>query len=78
MVRGVLAAAIDRSEIVALDPDALARVLMGAWAEATLHVLRTGERAATTAVVEHLLESLRAPDAATTSQRPRGRGGARS
>jgi len=58
-VRGVLAKAIDRGEIVALDPDALARVLMGAWAEATLHVLRTGDRAATVAVVEQLLESLR-------------------
>ena len=58
-VRGVLAAAIERGEVVALDPDALARVLMGAWAEATLHVLRTGDRAATVAVVEQLLESLR-------------------
>ena len=58
-VRGVLAAAIARGEIVALDADALARVLMGAWAEATLHVLRTGDRGATVAVVERLLESLR-------------------
>jgi AcrR family transcriptional regulator len=58
-VRGVLEAAIRRGEIVALDPDALARVLTGAWAEATLHVLRTGDRAATVAVVEHLLASLR-------------------
>jgi AcrR family transcriptional regulator len=58
-VRGVLAAAIARGEIVALDPDALARVLMGAWAEATLHLLRTGDRTATVAVVERLLESLR-------------------
>ena len=58
-VRGVVATAIARGEIVALDPDALARVLMGAWAEATLHVLRTGDRAATVAVVEQLLESLR-------------------
>lgn len=59
LVRGVVAAAIARGEMVALDPDALARVLMGAWAEATLHVLRTGDRAATVAVVEQLLESLR-------------------
>jgi len=60
MVRDVLAAAIARGEVVALDPDALSRVLLGAWAEATLHVLRTGERAPTVAVVEHLVESLRA------------------
>jgi len=59
LVRGVLVGAMARGEIVALDPDALARVLMGAWAEATLHVLRTGDRAATAAVVEQLLESLR-------------------
>ncbi|MFA5885647.1 MAG: TetR/AcrR family transcriptional regulator [Acidimicrobiia bacterium] len=59
LVRGVIASAVARGEIVPLDPDALARVLMGAWAEATLHVLRTGDRAATVAVVEQLLESLR-------------------
>ena len=59
VVRGVVTTAIARGEMVALDPDALARVLMGAWAEATLHVLRTGDRAATVAVVEQLLESLR-------------------
>jgi len=59
LVRGVVAAAIERGEIVPLDPDALARVLMGAWAEATLHLLRTGDRAATVAVVEQFLGSLR-------------------
>jgi len=63
MVRGVLAAAVERGEIVALDPDALARILLGAWAEGTLHVLRTGERAPVFAVVEHLVESLRHRDA---------------
>src|SRR5579875_636264 len=61
MVRGVLAAAMARGEIVALDPEALARVLLGVWAEATLHVLSTGERDSTVAVVEHLVESLRPP-----------------
>ncbi len=78
MVRGVLAAAINRKEIVALDPDALARVLMGAWDEATLHVLVTGERAATTAVVEHLMESLRAGPAAVAPRAARRSSGARS
>jgi AcrR family transcriptional regulator len=60
MVRGILAAARDRGEIVDLDADALAHVLLGAWAEATLHVLTTAERGPTVAVVEHLIESLRA------------------
>lgn len=59
LVRAPLAEAARRGEIVDLDLDVLARVLMGAWAEATLHVLRAGDRAATVAVVEHLLESLR-------------------
>ncbi len=65
-VRGILARAADRGEIVALDPDALAHILTGAWAEATLYVLRTGERAATIAVVEHLVEALRPPIPAAT------------
>lgn len=63
MVRRVLAAAIDRRELVALDADALARVLLGVFAEATLHVLRTGDRRAAEDVVRHLLESLRATPA---------------
>jgi AcrR family transcriptional regulator len=59
VVQGVLAIARERGEIVDLDAEALARVLMGAWAEATLHVLRTGARDETVPVVEHLIESLR-------------------
>jgi hypothetical protein len=47
-----------RGEIVALDPDALARVLFGALTEATLYILTTGERAATLAAIDHLVESL--------------------
>lgn len=61
MVRGVLEAAISRGEVIDLDPDALASVLLGAWSEATIHVLTTGERDSTVAVVEHLIESLRIP-----------------
>lgn len=59
MVEGILDAARARGEIVDLDTGALARVLMGAWAEATLHVLRSGDRPGTIAVVEHLIKSLR-------------------
>lgn len=61
MIGGIVAAAIERGELVALDPAALTRVLTGMFVEATLHVLRTGERAATDAVVRHFLESLRVP-----------------
>jgi AcrR family transcriptional regulator len=75
VVRGVLAGAIARGEVVPLDPDALARVLMGAWAEATLHVLTTGHREPTVAVVEHLVESLRysTTDTTDTGERRRSR-----
>jgi AcrR family transcriptional regulator len=59
LIRGVLATAIKRGELVDLDPDLLARVVTGVFAEATLHVLRTGSRAGTEAVVAHLLGSLR-------------------
>jgi AcrR family transcriptional regulator len=59
IVREFLAAAMRGGEVVDLDPEALARVLLGAWAEATLHVLTTADRSPTVEVVEHLIESLR-------------------
>lgn len=80
MVRELLAVGIARGELLAFDPDALARVLMGAWAEATLHVLRTGNRDVTVDVVRHLIESLRVsaePEQAPVRS-PRRRGAART
>lgn len=59
-IREVLTAAMARGEMVQLDPDALARVLLGIWAEATLHVLRHGQRSPTEEVVQHFVDSLRA------------------
>ncbi|CAB4879518.1 MAG: TetR family transcriptional regulator [Actinobacteria bacterium] len=58
-VEQLLARGMERQEIIDLDPSALAAVLLGALAEATLHVLTTGERDQTVAVVIHLIESLR-------------------
>jgi len=60
IMRDVLARAMERGELASFDPDALARVLMGVYAEATLHVLRSGDRASAERVVRHLVESLRA------------------
>lgn len=62
MVRDVLERAIARGEVVDLDADSLARVLLGIFDEATLHVLATGRRPETSAVVRHLIESLRCTD----------------
>lgn len=60
-LRGILAHAIARGDLVDLDADALARMLAGAFAEATLYVLQTGERGRAEQVIAHLLASLRVP-----------------
>jgi AcrR family transcriptional regulator len=69
MMEGILSTAIARGEIVPLPAPALARVLIGAWDEATLYLLTTGDRVGAEAVVAHLVESLRT----TTASRPRGK-----
>jgi AcrR family transcriptional regulator len=62
LIRDLLARGMERGELAPLDPEALARVLLGAWNEATLHVLTTGRRDETADVVGHLIRSLRTPD----------------
>jgi len=62
LVRDVLSRAVDRGELVEVDPEATARILMGAWAEATLYVLRTGRRAEAVTVIERLVGALRPTD----------------
>jgi AcrR family transcriptional regulator len=59
-IRSMLAEGIARGELVPMDPDALARVLLGAWSEATLHILQSGRPDETVAVVRHLVASLAA------------------
>jgi AcrR family transcriptional regulator len=61
LVGGILQSAMDRHEIISLDPDVLAHVLVAAWEEAMLHVLRSGDRAPAVAVINHLVDSLQAP-----------------
>ncbi|MFN8036641.1 MAG: TetR/AcrR family transcriptional regulator [Acidimicrobiia bacterium] len=65
---GMLRAAIERGELIPLDAEALARVLLGAFAEGTLHVLTTGEPGPTLAVIECLLEPLRVQPARRPSR----------
>ncbi len=57
-IRAVLENGIERGDIVPLDPDALAHVLAGAYADATLHILTTGETETTLTVVHRLIDSL--------------------
>lgn len=68
MLKALLDAGIARGDIVALDSDAAARVLVGAYSEATLHILQTGEARPTLEVIRRFVGSLRAD--ATPSATP--------
>ena len=59
LVVAVLRRAVARGDLLALDPELLAHALMGLWSSVTLHVLRTGDRAAALDVIRHLIEPLR-------------------
>jgi hypothetical protein len=58
LVQGLLQAAMERGELVRLDPEALTRVLVGALMEATLHTLGSGEIEPTMDAIGHLVRSL--------------------
>jgi AcrR family transcriptional regulator len=60
MIEALLRTGVARGELAPLDPKALARVLGGAFSEATLHVLTTGRSAEATAVVHRLIDALAA------------------
>jgi AcrR family transcriptional regulator len=74
LVEGLLGEGVRRGEIAALDPTALARVLVGGFSEATLHVLTTGQADTTIAVVHRLIDAL----GARREQRASGAGRSRS
>jgi AcrR family transcriptional regulator len=57
-LRGVLERGVVRGELVDLDPAAMARVLMGAYVEATLHALEGGDAETTAAVIDRMLGAL--------------------
>ena len=57
-VEQLLREGIARGHIAPLDPTALARVLVGAFSEATLHVLTTGRSAEAVAVVHRVIDAL--------------------
>jgi AcrR family transcriptional regulator len=60
LVRAMLESGMARGEIAPLDADALAHVLMGACAEATLHAVETGGGAAVD-VIHRLIDGLALP-----------------
>jgi AcrR family transcriptional regulator len=53
-----LADGMDRGDVRRCDPEALARILLGMFAEATLHVLESGHRDETEHVVDLVLSGL--------------------
>jgi AcrR family transcriptional regulator len=60
-IRSLIEQGIARGELIPVDADALAHVLMGACAEATLHVLATGRADGAVAVVHRFIDGLAAP-----------------
>jgi AcrR family transcriptional regulator len=57
MVQRHVEQGIARGDLVAVDPETLTRVLLGAFAEATLHVLTSGRAEDATEVVERLIDA---------------------
>jgi len=64
LFRDVLDAGVERGHVEPLDTGALASVLVGAFSEATIHILTTGEAGPTRDVVARLLTALSATKAA--------------
>lgn len=54
-LRAVLERGIDRGDVIPVDADALARVTIGAFVEATLHILTGTDAGATIAVIDTFL-----------------------
>lgn len=54
-LRDLLERGIARGDVTPVDPDVLARVIMGTFVEATLHILTGGDADATVAVVDRML-----------------------
>jgi len=59
---------IERGDLVPVDPETLTRVLLGAFAEATLHVLTNGTAEDATEVIERLVDAFAATP--TTTRKP--------
>lgn len=65
LVQELLVHAMDRGEVVAVEPQALAALLTGLFEVATTHTLEVGDPAATIEVVHLLLDGLSVPTSAS-------------
>jgi TetR/AcrR family fatty acid metabolism transcriptional regulator len=61
LIRSLIERGIAGGELIPVDADALAHVLIGACAEATLHVLATGRADGAVQVVHRFIDGLAAP-----------------
>jgi AcrR family transcriptional regulator len=73
LMRALLDEGVRRGELLPLDVYAMAAVLVGAYSEATLHILTTGSVAPTVEVVRTMIRALAAPKPA----RPRAKAAVR-
>jgi hypothetical protein len=58
VVERLLAEARSRGELAEVDVEAASRILLGAYAEAVLHILATGEAAPSLDVLDLMVDSL--------------------
>src|ERR1700683_4705482 len=70
LIRDLLVEAMDRGEVVAVEPQALAALLTGLFEVATTHTLEVGDPEATIAVVHLLLDGLSVPGSASSHSPP--------
>jgi hypothetical protein len=61
LVRPLIEHGIANGDLANVDPEAAARVILGAFAEATLHILTTGHTEATVMVVERVIDAFAQP-----------------
>jgi hypothetical protein len=73
LIRWLIERGISRGELTPVDADALAHVLIGACAEATLHVLATGRADGAVEVVHRFIDGLAAPRRRSESGHPSGK-----
>ena len=75
LIRELLVAAMDRGEVVAVEPEALAALLTGLFEVATTHTLEVGDPTATVEVVHLLLDGLSVSNDAMPQMSTAGVGG---